>query len=150
MIVPIVIGSEKDRHHARKIAAVLDELGIPHKEHVASAHKVPEKVLELIRKYDAGKGPLCYITAAGRSNALSGFVAANTLNPCIACPPFADKEDYLMNIHSTLLMPSEVPSLTVIDPTNAALAAARILGVKETSVRKLMEKRMRKVKQAFK
>ncbi|MCF7801884.1 MAG: AIR carboxylase family protein, partial [Candidatus Marinimicrobia bacterium] len=61
------------------------------------------------------------------SNALSGFVAANSEFPTIACPPFADKVDMLVNIHSTLQMPSKAPVLTVIDPGNAALAVKRIL-----------------------
>jgi 5-(carboxyamino)imidazole ribonucleotide mutase len=34
----------------------------------------------------------------------------------------------LVNIHSTLQMPSNTPVLTVIDPGNCALAAKRILG----------------------
>ena len=32
-----------------------------------------------------------FVTVAGRSNALSGVVAANTHRPVIACPPFKDK-----------------------------------------------------------
>ena len=36
---------------------------------------------------------LIYITIAGRSNALSGFVAANSDFPTLACPPFSDKSD---------------------------------------------------------
>ena len=75
----------------------------------------------------AGAHALVYITIAGRSNALSGFTAANTTFPVLACPPFADRMDMLVNIHSTLQMPSKVPVLTVLEPENAALAAMRIL-----------------------
>ena len=70
---------------------------------------------------------LVYITIAGRSNALSGFVAANSTFPTLACPPFSDKSDMLVNIHSTLQMPSNTPVLTIIDPGNCALAVKRIL-----------------------
>lgn len=129
MIVPIIMGSESDRPHAEKIVSKLDELGVPSKIYVASAHKVPEKVLEILNSYKDGEDPVCYITIAGRSNALSGFVSANTHFPVIACPPFGSKEDFIININSTLVMPSETPALTVIDPKNAALAAARILGL---------------------
>ena len=72
---------------------------------------------------------LVYITIAGRSNALSGFVAANSKFPTIGCPPFSDKSDMLVNIHSTLQMPSMTPVLTVIDPGNCALAVKRIFSV---------------------
>ena len=70
-----------------------------------------------------------YITIAGRSSALSGFVAANSEFPTLGCPPFSDKADMLVNVHSTLQMPSNTPVLTVLDPGNCALAVKRILGV---------------------
>lgn len=126
MLVPILMGSEMDRPHAEKITQKLDELGVPHIIYASSAHKEPLKVLEIVKKYEGQKG-ICFITIAGRSNALSGFVAANCEHPTIACPPFSDKADYLVNIHSTLQMPSNTPAMTVIDPGNAAIAAARIL-----------------------
>lgn len=123
--VVIVMGSESDAPHADKIAAELDTLGLSHTRHVASAHKEPRKVLEIIESCEDRS--VVFITIAGRSNALSGFVAANCEKPVIACPPFADKTDMLVNIHSTLQMPSRTPVLTVIDPGNAALAAHRII-----------------------
>jgi 5-(carboxyamino)imidazole ribonucleotide mutase len=85
-------------------------------------------VLEILNTNKDGKD-IVYITIAGRSNALSGFVAANSEFPTLGCPPFADKADMLVNIHSTLQMPSNTPVLTVIDPGNCALAVKRILGV---------------------
>lgn len=123
------MGSEADKDFVQKITNKLKELNIEFEEHVASAHKQPKKVLKIIEKNNEIKDKLCYITVAGRSNALSGFVAANAKQPVIACPPFKDKHDYLINIHSTLQMPSSVPVLTVIDPGNAALAVQRILNL---------------------
>lgn len=123
--VVLIMGSASDDPHAEKITAGLDSLGISHVKYVASAHKDPRKVLEIIELHDPD--PVVYITIAGRSNALSGFTAANSLRPVIACPPFSDKTDMLVNIHSTLQMPSRTPVLTVLDPGNAALAAARII-----------------------
>lgn len=126
--VPILMGSEKDVPFVQQIEAALHALHIPHGTHIASAHKQPQHVLKLIAGYEESMEPLVYITVAGRSNALSGMVAAQTKWPVIACPHFADKLDYLVNIHSTLQMPSAVPVLPVLDPQNAALACARILG----------------------
>lgn len=123
----IIMGSEKDKPHVSKITKELKKLKIPYKEIIASAHKQTKKVLTLVGKYNKDKAKICYITVAGRSNALSGVVAANSVHPVIACPPFKDKRDYQINIHSTLQMPSKVPVLTVLDPNNAALAAQRIL-----------------------
>lgn len=123
MSVVIIMGSEVDRPHADKMIKELRDVNL--EIHVASAHKTPKKVLEIIHAHPQGK--VVFITIAGRSNALSGFVAGNTTYPVLACPPFADKMDMMVNIHSTLQMPSKVPAMTVLDPVNCAIAAKRIL-----------------------
>lgn len=122
--VVIICGSESDFTFADKIKNPLEGKGFSVKLFAASAHKEPQKVLEIVNKYNGQK--TVFVTIAGRSNALSGFVGANSKNVTIACPPFTDKIDYLVNIHSTLQMPSKTPVLTVIDPGNCVLAVERI------------------------
>ena len=124
----IIMGSTADEPHAKKITAKLDEYKINWEQHAASAHKQPLEVLKILEN-NKDKEDIVYITIAGRSNALSGFVAANSNFPTLGCPPFSDKADMLVNIHSTLQMPSNTPVLTVIDPGNCALAVKRIFGV---------------------
>ena len=124
----IIMGSTSDEPHAKKITDKLDEFNIRWEQHAASAHKEPLKVLEILEANKDEKD-LVYITIAGRSNALSGFVAANSDHPTLGCPPFSDKADMLVNIHSTLQMPSNTPAMTVIDPGNCAIAVKRIFGV---------------------
>mgnify|MGYP003313227950 CR=1 FL=1 len=128
MKVVLIMGSTSDEPHAKKITDKLDEYGITWEQHAASAHKQPLRVLEILEANKDG-GKIVYITIAGRSNALSGFVAANSEFPTLGCPPFSDKADMLVNIHSTLQMPSNTPVLTIIDPGNCALAVKRIFGV---------------------
>ena len=123
----IIMGSTSEEPHAKKITDRLDEYGIAWEQHAASAHKNPLKVLEILEANKDQKD-IVYVTIAGRSNALSGFVAANSEFPTLGCPPFSDKADMLVNIHSTLQMPSNTPVLTVIDPGNCALAVKRIFG----------------------
>ena len=123
----IIMGSTSDEHHAKKISDKLDGYGIQWEQHAASAHKDPRKVLDILDN-NKNEKDLVYITIAGRSNALSGFVAANSEFPTLACPPFSDKTDMLVNIHSTIQMPSNTPVLTVLDPGNCALAVKRIFG----------------------
>jgi len=124
----IIMGSTSDEPHAKKITEKLDNYGITWEQHAASAHKEPLKVLEILDTNKDGND-IVYITIAGRSNALSGFVAANSEFPTLGCPPFSDKADMLVNIHSTLQMPSNTPVLTILDPGNCALAVKRIFGV---------------------
>ncbi len=124
----IIMGSTSDEPHAKRITDKLDEYGITWEQHAASAHKQPLKVLAILTA-NKNEKDIVYITIAGRSNALSGFVAANSEFPTLGCPPFSDKADMLVNIHSTLQMPSNTPVLTVLDPGNCALAVKRLLGV---------------------
>lgn len=124
----IIMGSTSDQSHADKITTVLDDLGVGHEVHAASAHKNPERVLEIIRSVKK-EDSVVFVTIAGRSNALSGFVAANCNKPTIGCPPFKDKVDMSINIHSTLQMPSNTPVLTVLDPGNCAIAVQRMLSL---------------------
>jgi len=122
----IIMGSKSDHDFAQKIVNGLEKFSISYDINVASAHKQPLEVLEVLKSNSDKKG-VVYITIAGRSNALSGFVAANSGKPVIACPPFKDKTDMLVNIQSTLQMPSNAPVLTILDPGNCALAVKRIL-----------------------
>ena len=149
MLVPIIMGSKSDEEHARKIAAVLDKFGVKAELYVASAHKVPELVLDIVTDFNKTDDDICYITIAGRSNGLSGVVAANSIHPVIACPPFSDKADYLANIHSSVIMPSDTPSMTVVDPKNAAMAALRILGLTDKKLQKKIAEHINEVKESF-
>ena len=47
----------------------------------------------------------------------------------IACPPIKDT-GFLININSTLQMPSGTPVLKILDPNNVGLACKRILSLK--------------------
>ena len=76
----IIMGSTSDEPHAKKITDRLDEYGIAWEQHAASAHKNPLKVLEILEANKEQKD-IVYVTIAGRSNALSGFVAANSEFP---------------------------------------------------------------------
>jgi len=149
MKIIIIMGSPSDKDWAKKIKSELDKWQLPSELIVASAHKVPEKVLETVQKYNQEKS-LIYITIAGRSNGLSGVVAANSIHPVIACPPFKDKEDLLVNIHSTLQMPSDTPVLTVLDPNNVAAACARIFGLANEKVQKQVKDKIKEIKESFK
>ena len=130
MRVIILMGSPADRPFVEKITAALDKFELPYVTHVASAHKVPRHLLELLDRYEAEGGPRVYITVAGRSNALSGFVDAQVTAPVIACPPYSDSFGGA-DIWSSLRMPSGVAPAVVLEPANAALLAAKILRLEE-------------------
>lgn len=132
--VIILMGSKADEPHCRKIAEAVGNFGLDCEMRVGSAHKTPEHLLDLLRKYEADPRPKVYITVAGRSNALSGFVDGAVRAPVIACPPPSDTPGN-MDIFSSLRMPSGIAPAVVLEPVNAALLAAKILGCCDQSVR---------------
>lgn len=131
--VVIIIGSKADLDWANQIVAVLKGFGIETVTRIASAHKVPLKCYELIKHYE--KENVVFITIAGMSNALSGFTDAQTHCPVIACPPYSDKFGGA-DIYSSLRMPSGVAPLTILSTENAALAAAKIIGLSNPDIQK--------------
>lgn len=149
MLVPILMGSKSDEPHARKIAEHLSKFGVKAELYVASAHKVPELVLDIVNDFNKSGEEIVYITIAGRSNGLSGVTAANSVHPVIACPPFTDKADYLTNIHSSTMMPSDTPAMVVVDPQNAAMAALRILALTDKKLRKRIAEHINEIKESF-
>jgi 5-(carboxyamino)imidazole ribonucleotide mutase len=129
----IVMGSERDLEFCREIAQHLKELGVDYEFRVASAHKTPAKVLAILKEFE--KINVVYVTVAGRSNALSAFMDANTSKPVIACPPYSDKFGGT-DVFSSLRVPSGIGSVLTIEPEGAAIAAAKILALSDRELEK--------------
>jgi len=129
----VIMGSERDLEFCSEIAKHLKLLGVEYEFRVASAHKTPEKVLEILKEFEDAK--VIYITVAGRSNALSAFVDANTSKPVIACPPYSE-EFGGADIFSSLRVPSGIGSLVTVEPEGAAIAAAKILALADKELEK--------------
>jgi len=146
--VIIIMGSKADLEHCQKIANTLHKLEIPCVMRVASAHKVPLKVLEILKTYESDN--IVFITVAGRSNALSGFTDANTTKPVIACPPYSERFAGA-DIYSSIRMPSGVCTLLTLEPEQAALAAAKILALSakdlQTRIKKYQEEKRKEIEQ---
>lgn len=134
MLVPIIMGSKADLAHGQGIADALKAFGIASELRVASAHKATRYALDLLAAYEADPQPKVYITIAGRSNALSGVVDANVTAPVIACPPYSDRFGGA-DLYSSLRMPSGVAPAVVLEPSAAALLAAKILALADPALR---------------
>ena len=129
----ILMGSKSDLHHCEKIADSCQKFGIETVMRIASAHKTADRLLRLLTDYEADPRPKVYITVAGRSNALSGMADANVCAPVIACPPGSNSFSG-GDIYSSLRMPSGVAPMVILEPENAALAAAKIFGQSNAEV----------------
>ena len=137
----IIMGSKADLAHAQAVAKTLKALEINYEMRVCSAHKATQRLLEILQEYEQS-GPLLYITIAGRSNALSAVVDANTRFPVIACPPYSDRFGG-MDVLSSLRLPSGIASPTILEPEGAALLAAKMLALSDTQ----LEQRLNAYKQ---
>jgi 5-(carboxyamino)imidazole ribonucleotide mutase len=127
----IVMGSERDLDFSREIAKYLKTLGVTYEFRVASAHKSPLTVLNIIKEFEGEK--VVYITVAGRSNALSAFMDGNCTKPVIACPPYSEKFGGA-DIYSSLRVPSGIGCVTTIEPDGAAIATAKILALEDSQI----------------
>src|SRR5437763_14705677 len=135
--VIIIMGSKGDLPHAQAVVKTLKALEITYQLRVCSAHKATQRLLEMLQTYEQN-GPLVYITIAGRSNALSAVVDANTRYPVIACPPYSDRFGG-MDVLSSLRLPSGIASPTILEPEGAALLAAKLLAFADNTIWQRLE-----------
>ena len=133
-LVIILMGSKADLEHCTKISDACQQFGLEIVMRVGSAHKTSEHALAILREYESDPRPKVYITVAGRSNALSGFTDGFVSAPVIACPPPSDSFGGA-DIYSSLRMPSGIAAAVVLEPVNAALLAAKILGQMNDDIR---------------
>lgn len=133
-VVVLLMGSISDLEHCQLIAQAARRFGVDVEMRIGSAHKTPAHVLDLLSGYEADSRQKVYITVAGRSNALSGFVDAAVSAPVIACPPPSEAFNGA-DIFSSLRMPSGVAPAVVLDPGNAALLAVKILALQDPQIR---------------
>jgi len=147
-LVIILMGSKADEVHCAKIAEAAHGFGLDVITRIGSAHKTPEHALNILRTYEADPRPKVYITVAGRSNALSGFTDGSVSAPVIACPP-ASEAFGGADVYSSLRMPSGIAPAVVLEPVNAALLAAKILGLGDADVKakviEFQQKQARKI-----
>ena len=85
MDVSILLGSKSDMPIAEKCTKVLDKFGVNYQLRVASAHRSPKFVEDIIHKAEED-GCKVFIAMAGLAAALPGAVAALTTKPVIGVP----------------------------------------------------------------
>lgn len=143
-----LLGSPSDKDFTQPMVDGLKEWGVESEVIVASAHKVPKKVADIVEKYNSVED-VVFVGVAGRSNALSGVIAANSVHPVFACPPLKEKADLQVNIFSSLMMPSDTPVMTVVDPANLILSVVKIFAEKDAGLRKKVIDRIEKIRKSF-
>ena len=148
--VGVIMGGSSDFDHMRDAITVLGELGIEVEYRIVSAHRTPDLMYEYAKSAQS-RGIEVIIAGAGGSAHLPGMTAALTPLPVIGVPIQTRSLNGIDSLLSIVQMPAGIPVATVAigGSRNAALLAARILGIKypevAEKVRKFMENQTKKV-----
>lgn len=138
MMVPkvmIILGSGSDIAIAEKSMDIFEKLEIPYSLKIASAHRTPKLVREIVKRAtDAGIE--VFIGIAGLAAHLPGAIAAYTPRPVIGVPVDV-KTGGIDALDSCVQMPYPSPIATVgIDRgDNAAILAAQFMGIHDDEIR---------------
>jgi len=142
MKIQIILGSKSDMPVAEKTQKILDGFGVNYDIKVASAHRTPDFLKDVVEKNDAD----VFIGIAGLSAALPGSIAAHTTKPVIGVP--VSGKVNLDAILSIIQMPPGIPVAAVgLDRgDNAALLAIEILATHDKNLSKKLEDYRKKMR----
>jgi 5-(carboxyamino)imidazole ribonucleotide mutase len=146
--VAIIMGSQTDLKVMKEAAVALKSFGIPYDIKIISAHRAPEEMVKFsltaVEKYSV------IIAGAGAAAHLPGMVASLTTLPVIGVPVTVGKMKGLDALLSIAQMPKGIPvaCVAVDNAENAALLAARIIGLSQQKLALRLEKfrKMQKIK----
>jgi phosphoribosylaminoimidazole carboxylase PurE protein len=139
----IVMGSDSDLEIVKESIKVLKEFKVSHSVRVASAHRTPEVVIDIVGDAEV-KGTKVIISAAGAAAHLGGVIAAHTTLPVIGVPIDATSFSGMDALLSTVQMPGGVPVASMAvgkaGAKNAALFAIQILSLSNDTLKKKLIK----------
>jgi len=149
MKVAIIFGSKSDIDKMKGAAKALKEFDIDYRAYVLSAHRVPEKLMETIKKIEE-EGCSVIIAGAGMAAHLPGVIASHTILPVIGVPISAAMHG-LDALFSIVQMPKSIPVATVgIDNSyNAGMLAVQMLSLKYPEIKEKLTKYRIEMKEKF-
>lgn len=133
----ILLGSQSDLPITEKGQEILREFKIPYELRIASAHRSPALVEELLQAFEKQGGKVV-VCVAGMSAHLAGVVASQTNLPVLAVPVANAATAGLDALLSMSQMPAGIPVATMTlgkaGFTNAALFAIQIIATYEADL----------------
>ncbi|MBM7870888.1 5-(carboxyamino)imidazole ribonucleotide mutase [Clostridium pascui] len=149
MKVAIIFGSKSDTEVMKGAATALKEFNIDYKAFVLSAHRVPEKLAEVLEQAEKN-GCECIIAGAGLAAHLPGVIASHTTLPVIGVPINAaiNGLDALLSI---VQMPKSIPVATVgiNNSYNAGMLAVQMLSLKYPDLKEALVEYRKTMKEKF-
>jgi phosphoribosylaminoimidazole-succinocarboxamide synthase/phosphoribosylcarboxyaminoimidazole (NCAIR) mutase len=123
-------GSETDKTEA--FTAALGDLKDLMTVVTCSIHKEPIAGANILNKMIQEVPDSVVIAFIGRSNGAGPVLSAQSTIPVITVP--ASAKDFPEDVWSSLRAPSKVPVMTVLEPSNAVLAALQILSARNPRI----------------
>ncbi|MDQ0204887.1 5-(carboxyamino)imidazole ribonucleotide mutase [Pectinatus haikarae] len=149
MKVAVVMGSDSDLPVLKPAIKLLHDFDIETEVIVASAHRTPSKVREIVSAaQDRGIG--AFISAAGAAAHLGGVIASYTTLPVIGVPINATALNGMDALLSTVQMPSGIPvaTMAINGAKNAAIFAVEIFALSDAGLsKKLADYRLKMVEE---
>ena len=141
------MGSKSDLPTMTKSSEVLRELEISHEIKIISAHRTTKLMYEFSENAEKRKIQVI-ISGAGGAAHLPGMVASITNLPVIGVPIKSSNLNGIDSLLSIVQMPKGVPVATVAIgdscAENAAILAAKIIGLNNTTVNSNLRSRKKK------
>jgi 5-(carboxyamino)imidazole ribonucleotide mutase len=136
--IGIILGSDSDLPYMEKGIQTLKELKIPFEIEVSSAHRTPNRTIELVKDFEK-KGIQVIIAAAGGAAHLPGVIASHTLLPVLGVP-ITSALSGLDSLYSIVQMPGGIPvaafSIGSSGGVNSVLFAVEILALQDNELKK--------------
>lgn len=138
--IGIILGSDSDYPYMEKGINLLKEFQIPFEIEVSSAHRTPERTIELVKEFEK-QGIQVIIAAAGGAAHLPGVIASHTLLPVLGVPIHSQLSG-LDSLYSIVQMPSGIPvaafSIGSSGGVNSVLFAMEILALNDNKIKKML------------
>lgn len=149
MKVAIIFGSKSDKDIMKGAAEALKEFNIEYKAFILSAHRVPEKLMEVIKELEQDDCQ-CIIAGAGLAAHLPGVIASHTTKPVIGVPINAALNG-LDSLLSIVQMPKSIPVATVgiNNSYNAGMLAVQMIALKDETVAVKLKEYRKNMKEKF-
>ncbi|MEG0306529.1 MAG: 5-(carboxyamino)imidazole ribonucleotide mutase [Clostridium sp.] len=149
MKVAIIFGSKSDTEVMKGAAKCLREFEVPFEGFVLSAHRVPEKLVETLKRLEE-EGCEVIIAGAGLAAHLPGVIASKTTIPVIGVPINAAING-LDALYSIVQMPKGISVATVgiNNSYNGGMMAVQMLSIKYPEVKNKLNRYREVMKENF-
>ena len=133
----------------KNAAMALKEFGVEYDVHILSAHRVPERLTQVIKEME-NSGVECIIAGAGLAAHLPGVIASQTVLPVIGVPIKAALGG-IDSLLSIVQMPKAIPVATVgiNNSYNAGMLSVQILSLKYLELKNKLITYRKEMKEKF-